>query len=553
MTTILVSNNAATTLAGSITNVATTAILATGSGVEFPSPGAGQFYIGSFKDAATGLVTEIVHVTAMSGDTITTMVRAQEGTSALPWAAGDLFINLMTAGSFQALAQAGDTQRQAGNWVTDTGSANAYVATLSPAVLSYTAGLTVRLLVANANSTAATLNVNGLGTKAIEKPTSGGIAALTGGELVAGQIAELVYDGTQFQLLSVYSSATVANVRLNAWGGTAGGSANAITVTDAPVLTAYSAGQQVSFIAANNNSGATTINCDGLGTKNIYKISSSGPVALAGGEIVANNIVTLVYDGTEFQMGNSAASGSSASVGPVRNLIIKNNTSTPNTKMSVTADSIPVFTSAGAGVGLLSVSVTIDATTNGANGLDTGSLAASTWYAIYLIYNGSSVAGLMSTSGSAPTLPSGYTYFTRYGWVHTDGSTHFLNNGCTLRQTGNRAQYINAGSGLPALITGASGSLSVPTWTGVPVGAFIPPTAATIVLFGIAFGAGGVLAAPNNSYGPELNISNPPPINLIPTNTDTASAEWVLESTNVYYAASGASTGIFCIGWTDNL
>ena len=557
MTTILVSNNAASTLAGSITNVATTANLATGSGVEFPSPGAGQFYIGSFKDAATGLLTEIVHVTAMSSDTISTMVRAQEGTSALPWDAGDLFINLMTAGGFQALAQAGDTQKQAGNWVTDTGSANAYVATLSPAALSYTAGLTVRLLVANANSTAATLNVNALGTKAIQKPTASGPAALTGGELVAGQIAELVYDGTEFQLISVYTATSVSNSRLNAWGGTAGGSANAITLTDSPVLSGYAAGQQISFIAAHNNTGATTVNADGLGTKNIFKLTSSGPVALTGSEIITNNLVVLTYDGTEFQLvaGGSAAGASGGSTGPIRNLIIKNNAGTPNTKVDVTADSIPVYTNAGAGVGLLSVSVTIDATTTGANGLDTGSLANSTWYAVYLIYNGSAVAGLMSTSGSAPTLPGGYTYFTRYGWIQTDGSAHLLNNACTLLQKGIRAQYVNTGSGLPEMISGASGSTTVPTWTSQSVSAFVPPTASRILgTLSLPPGAAAILA-PNSNYGAGGSTSNPPPVSQVTgTGYTTIPFEFELESTNIYYAGTNAAgQGAFCLGWEDNL
>lgn len=51
-----------------------------------------------------------------------------------------------------------------------------------------------------------------------------------------------------------------------------------------------------------------------------------------------------------------------------------------------------------------STTVTIDATTTGANGLDTGALAVSTWYYFYLIYNGTTVSGLLSTSSSAPTM-----------------------------------------------------------------------------------------------------------------------------------------------------
>ena len=55
--------------------------------------------------AATGLLTEIVHVTNVTGD-VCTIVRAQEGTTALAWTAGDLFANLVTAGTLAAFQQA---------------------------------------------------------------------------------------------------------------------------------------------------------------------------------------------------------------------------------------------------------------------------------------------------------------------------------------------------------------------------------------------------------------------------------------------------------------
>lgn len=104
MATILWANNAQSTLAGAITDTATTANLAAGTGVLFPSPGANQYFVMTFNDAATGLLREIVHVTNVSTDTIT-MVRAQEGTTALAWNAGDLALNLVTAGTMQALQQ----------------------------------------------------------------------------------------------------------------------------------------------------------------------------------------------------------------------------------------------------------------------------------------------------------------------------------------------------------------------------------------------------------------------------------------------------------------
>jgi len=55
--------------------------------------------------------------------------------------------------------------------------------------------------------------------------------------------------------------------------------------------------------------------------------------------------------------------------------------------------------------------ISVDITNSGANGLDTGAAAANTWYYLFLIYNPTTdtVAGLLSTSQSSPTMPLGYT------------------------------------------------------------------------------------------------------------------------------------------------
>lgn len=81
--------------------------------------------------------------------------------------------------------------------------------------------------------------------------------------------------------------------------------------------------------------------------------------------------------------------------------------------------------------------LTINCATNGALGLDSGSLANNTWYAVLAI--GSSTLDndgsvMVSTSATAPTMPSGYDVFRRIGWVRTDGSAqlrecHISGNG----------------------------------------------------------------------------------------------------------------------------
>lgn len=71
---------------------------------------------------------------------------------------------------------------------------------------------------------------------------------------------------------------------------------------------------------------------------------------------------------------------------------------------------------------------------NTQNKLDTGARANSTWYHVYAIRKDSDGSGdfLFSLSVSAPTMPSGYTYFRRIGSVRTDGSgniTAFVQSG----------------------------------------------------------------------------------------------------------------------------
>ena len=80
---------------------------------------------------------------------------------------------------------------------------------------------------------------------------------------------------------------------------TSGGSANAQTLTsDAPgaISTAYAAGMGFVFRAGYTNSGACTLNVDGVGAKSIKK--GGALAALAANDIVAGGIYFVVYQAT---------------------------------------------------------------------------------------------------------------------------------------------------------------------------------------------------------------------------------------------------------------
>jgi|TARA_R110002020_G_scaffold137251_1_gene306144 hypothetical protein len=77
------------------------------------------------------------------------------------------------------------------------------------------------------------------------------------------------------------------------------GSADAYVIALAPVVTAYVAGQEFNFKAGATSTGASTLNVNGLGVKNIKKMNDQN---IAAGDIEADAIIKVVYDGTSFQM-----------------------------------------------------------------------------------------------------------------------------------------------------------------------------------------------------------------------------------------------------------
>lgn len=73
------------------------------------------------------------------------------------------------------------------------------------------------------------------------------------------------------------------------WGGTAGGTATALTISLTPSIAAYAAGQRFSFIAASNSGGATTLAVNGLTTKTVNNVGWA-----------AGDIIEVVYTGSTF-------------------------------------------------------------------------------------------------------------------------------------------------------------------------------------------------------------------------------------------------------------
>lgn len=106
------------------------------------------------------------------------------------------------SGSLTTIYTDKQTSGQSENYITDTGTANALVGTLTTIDGSNVAvadGLRVTLKTANALQVGAnTFNLNGSGAKDITTISLRNLKTI----VVAGAILDLAYDGTRWQLLS---------------------------------------------------------------------------------------------------------------------------------------------------------------------------------------------------------------------------------------------------------------------------------------------------------------------------------------------------------------
>lgn len=192
----------------------------------------------------------------------------------------------------------------------------------------------------------------------------------------------------------------------------------------------------------------------------------------------------------------------------------------------------------------------------GANGLDVGTSSTATWYSVWVIYNPSTatLAGLLSLSATAPSLPSGFTYKARVGWVRSDNTPNKYP--LPFRQQGRRVVYTpKSGSNLtsyPSMVS-AAGSIAL---TNIATSSVIPPSASTISvrLLCVSGTTIGAIALGGNSV--QTTAGMPLPAN----GTFTFGQEVVLESLqgSLYWSVGTGGSGGFsaemtAVGWEDNL
>lgn len=427
---------------------------------------------------------------------------------------------------------------------TSGGTANALTLSPSPSLNSYTTGQKVRFSIFQSNTSAATVNINTLGAKNIKKFNGSGLVDLVGGDLPVNTIAEIEYDGTQFELINVrpfsqsVDVASAATLNLDTSNGIY------VSVTGTTTVTAITLAQgQIRRLKAASGfvltNGASLV-CPG-----------SQNVVLAAGDSVevvgeASGVVRVV-DITLAQ-----------NVLPLRSYLsgLTLSTAGSSATMSIAAGQATDSTN----VRLMNIAAFSKTTSSwavgsAAGGLDTGAIANSTWYHFFLIQRPDTglVDVLISLSATAPTMPTNYTFFRRIGSGKTNGSaqwTAFTQDGDYFRLSTSVLDITAANPGTAAVTRTLA---SVPTGINVTAlfnsAAFDTASAGYAVLFSDLAAtdeAASLNSGPLFSAGPAVAANIPGGgMNQIRTNT---SAQIRSRMT-----ASAATTTLYIstFGWID--
>lgn len=157
-------------------------------------------------------------------------------------------------------ASAAQVQDSSLHWLTSVAGADTITASIAPGPAAYAAGQTFHFVAAATNTTAVTLNLNGLGAKAI---TKSGTVPLSAGDIPTGAVVVVVYDGTQFQLLSAATSSSVAHGQCR------------LSVSSATtlLLSRYNgSGLIINGVSQNIPSAGVTYTISGLAASTVYRV-----------------------------------------------------------------------------------------------------------------------------------------------------------------------------------------------------------------------------------------------------------------------------------------
>lgn len=315
-------------------------------------------------------------------------------------------------------------------------SSTDYACNLSPAIGAYNTNVQYRFKADVANTASAgkpTIAFNGQAAKQIVKVQGGITTALAANDIRAGQEVDTVYDGTNMQMVSqlgnaasgtgtvtssgspgagniaAFTSATdVAPAKADQISGPlycapASASATAYTCTHTPALTAYVTGTIYLVKFDLTNGASPAINFDSLGAKNLVKVNGGITTALGASDVLANQTVAMMYDGTSMEVWGTVQKSDLASL-PLS--IANGGTGTASTLTGLVR---------GSGSAMTAAELSGDASTSGSNAVTVAKINGASFPTSALAVGSNSsaqpVASLVFTTGTSRTMSANSEIF----------------------------------------------------------------------------------------------------------------------------------------------
>jgi hypothetical protein len=368
------------------------------------------------------------------------------------------------------------------------------------------------LPVGNGGTGAATLTANGVLLGNGVSPLGVTVVGATG-SILAGNTSAAPTFQTLSAVLDTITGATTQGAIL--FRGASGWTALSPS-TAGRVLSTNGAGLDVAWVAVSGTGTVTSVTVGGT------SITTSGTLPAVAYD-AAQSLTSTQQDQARKNIGEFSGGG-------YANLFAA---PTGANTMNITADAVALFNGSGNMFGATSVSLTLNVSTSGANGLDTGTIATGQYH-YFVVYNPTTgtVAALASLSATAPTMPSGYTYKRRSGWIYYSGGiTNFVQR---------NAKFTWA---VPRTL--ASGTQASAAYFALAT--FVSPTASRV--FGYAITNNNNVTIGDNSGNVILQITG------VTSGQCFYSWSFMPQNTTyqMQYTSNSAGGQLSILGWEDNI